>query len=76
MQEEKKALELLESDLGVLGVDDVVCTNCIKGFCPARTAAVYDKVEFVLCGAKKASQPVLSAWQERTGIELHIERPC
>ena len=69
-------LELLESDMGVCVVDDVVCTNCIEGFCPARTLAVFDLSDFVLCGAKKASQPVLSAWQERTGVELHVERPC
>lgn len=76
MQDEKIVLELLESDMGACGIDDVVCTNCIEGFCPARTSAVFDMGEFVLCGAKKAARPVLSAWQERTGIELHIERPC
>ena len=76
MADEKDALELASSDLGELTVEDVVCTNCIEGFCPARTPSVLEDERFVLCGAKKASQPVIAAYQERTGIELHIERPC
>ena len=76
MTDEKTVVQLAASDLGELGVDDVVCTNCIEGFCPARTPSVFEDVDFVLCGAKKLSQPVIAAYQERTGIELHIERPC
>ena len=66
--------EFVEGDMGGLTVENVVCTNCIEGFCPARTPSRYGD-EFILCGAKKQSQPVIAAYQERTGIELHIERP-
>ena len=76
MQDENAILELAAADMANLTVNDVVCVDCIKGFCPARTPSVYDGTEFILCGAKKATQPVLARYQERTGIELHIERPC
>ena len=69
-------LELIAGDMGDLTVKDVVCVDCIEGFCPARTPSVFDGTEFILCGAKNASQPVLARYQERTGITLHIERPC
>ena len=75
MENAKELLELATSDLGGLTVQDVVCTNCIEGFCPARTPSTHDGDDFILCGAKKASQPVLAAYTQRTGIELHIERP-
>ena len=76
MKDEDAVLDLTAQDMGDLTVQDVVCTNCIEGFCPARTPAVFASETFTLCGAKKASQPVIAAYQERTGIELHIERPC
>ena len=76
MAGETEALELAQEDLGTLTVEDVVCTNCIEGFCPARTPSCFAGEPFMFCGAKKASQPVIAAFQERTGIELHIERPC
>ena len=76
MTDEKARLVFEGSDLGELTVDDIVCTDCIEGFCPARTPSLFESREFTLCGAKKLSQPVITAYQERTGIELHIERPC
>ncbi len=76
MINEKTMLVFEASDLGKLTVQDVVCTNCIEGFCPARTPSSFEGEEFTFCGAKKLSQPVIAAYQERTGIELHIERPC
>lgn len=76
MTDEKTTVVFEESDLGGLTVDDIFCTDCIEGFCPARTPSVLESREFILCGAKKLSQPVIAAYQERTGIELHIERPC
>ncbi len=76
MDDEKSVLELDPSDLLAYTVEQVTCTNCIEGFCPARTPSSCDGEEFILCGAKKDSQPVLAAYTERTGIELHIERPC
>lgn len=76
MRDENLMLELAASDMGGLTIEDVKCTDCIEGFCPARTASVFDSTSFTLCGAKKASQPVLEAYQERTGCVLHIERPC
>ena len=76
MKDEHATLELTASDMAGLTVDDVVCVDCIEGFCPARTPSVFDETEFILCGAKKATQPVLTSYQQRTGIALHIERPC
>ncbi len=76
MENDNLALKLTMGDMGALTVRDVVCTNCIEGFCPARTPATLATEEFILCGAKKQSQPVIAAYQKRTGIELHIERPC
>ena len=76
MQDESAILELAASDMAELTVNDIVCVDCIEGFCPARTPSAYNGTEFVLCGAKAASQPVLARYQNRTGIELHIERPC
>ena len=76
MADEKTMLVFEASDLGELTVQDVVCTNCIEGFCPARTPSSFENEEFTFCGAKQLSQPVIAAYQERTGIELHIERPC
>ena len=76
MEKENTVLELDTSDLLDYTVEQVTCTNCIEGLCPARTPSTCDGVEFILCGAKKDSQPVLAAYTERTGIELHIERPC
>ena len=76
MEDEKKPLELAPSDMCRLTVYSVECVNCIEGYCPARTPAVLEGEKFILCGAKKLSQPVLAAYQERVGIELHIERPC
>ena len=76
MQDENATLELAADDMAGLSVSDIVCVDCIEGFCPARTPSAYNGTEFVLCGAKAASQPVLARYQNRTGIELHIERPC
>lgn len=76
MDDKDTMLEFLASDLQELTVDDIICTNCIKGFCPARTPSMFDQVEFTLCGAKKNTQPVLERYQERTGTMVHIERPC
>lgn len=76
MKDGNATLELAASDMAGLTVNDVVCVDCIEGFCPARTPSVYDGTEFILCGAKKATQPVLTRYQQRTGIALHIERPC
>ena len=69
-------LMLTETDMGGLAIHDVVCVDCIEGFCPARTPSTYDGTDFILCGAKKATQPVLERYQARTGITLHIEHPC
>ena len=76
MQDEKKPLVFEASDLGDLTINDVVCVDCIKGFCPARTPSSFGGPEFTFCGAKKLAEPVIAAYQERTGIKLHIERPC
>lgn len=76
MQDEKELLVFEASDMGGLTINDVVCVDCIEGFCPARTPSSFEGTEFTFCGAKKLSQPVIAAYQERTGIELHIERPC
>lgn len=76
MEETFEILALESSDMGGLTANDIVCVNCIEGFCPARTPARFENEEFILCGAKKASDPVLAAYQKRTGRTLHIERPC
>ena len=76
MQDENTVLKLTTSDMLELTVNDVVCVDCIEGFCPARTPSIYEGTEFILCGAKKATQPVLMRYQKRTGTTLHIEHPC
>ena len=37
MQDESAILELAASDMAELTVNDIVCVDCIEGFCPART---------------------------------------
>lgn len=76
MEEAFETVALEASDMGAYTVDDVVCIDCIKGFCPARTPASYDGTEFTFCGARKLCDGVLAAYQQRTGRVLHIEKPC
>lgn len=76
VEEAFEAVALEAGDMNGLTVRDVVCVDCIKGFCPARTPARFEEEEFILCGAKKAVEPVLAAYQHRTGRILHIEKPC
>ena len=76
MADESMVLEIAASDMGTLTVGQVVCTNCIEGYCPARTPAAFAGEGFMLCGAKKLSQPVLEAYQTRLDVKLHSERPC
>jgi len=70
-----ETIRFSESDLLHYAVDDIVCTNCIEGYCPARTSAACGETEFTLCGAKGNSTEVLNAYSERTGIVIEIERP-
>lgn len=69
-------IDFIAGDLGDFTVEDIVCTNCIEGFCPARTKATCIADAFNLCGAKKNSAGPLEAYQERTGLMINIERPC
>ena len=68
-------LRFTANDLLSYTIEDIVCTNCIEGFCPARTPSICEGAEFTLCGAKGVSAEVLNAYAERTGIVVEIERP-
>lgn len=76
MPQESKPLVFAESDLLGYTIDELVCTNCIEGFCPARTAAVCGLREFTFCGARKIADDVVAAYNERTASNLVIEKPC
>lgn len=70
-----ETIRFTASDLLSYTIEDIVCTDCIKGFCPARTPSICEDTEFTLCGAKGVSSEVLNAYTERTGIVVEIERP-
>ncbi len=70
-----ETIRFTASDLLNYTIEDIVCTDCIKGFCPARTPSIFENTEFTLCGAKGVSSEVLNAYTERTGIVVEIERP-
>lgn len=76
MADEKKVIEFVTADMGGYTMEEATCTNCIEGFCPARTPSSLEGVAFTFCGARKNADGIVAAYSKRTGVELHIEKPC